>query len=172
MCRKWSAEPFMSVHCPGVATFAIDESLAWYKGPGWAERGLCEHCGSSLFWRLARDHRQCRSWLRTSSTTPKIPTTKISEKSIYARDTDSRERYSAEARTAFLACLIAIQGTRFFFKALHAARASGSEKPTSRARYIGRLRPLSRTIASSAFVAKLGILLVATSTASAALSRS
>ena len=53
MCRKWSAGPFMAVHCPGDATFVKDEGLAWYQGSPWAERGFCNRCGTSLFWRLA-----------------------------------------------------------------------------------------------------------------------
>lgn len=55
MCRKWSAGPFMAVHCPGKATFTKDEGLAWYKGSEWAERGFCSRCGTSLFWRLAAE---------------------------------------------------------------------------------------------------------------------
>jgi hypothetical protein len=53
MCRKWSAGPMMSVHCPGEPVFSRNEGLAWYRGSGWAERGFCSRCGSSLFWRLA-----------------------------------------------------------------------------------------------------------------------
>ena len=54
MCRKWSAGPFMSVHCPGEgARFPEDQGLHWYRGSEWAERGFCGICGTSLFWRLA-----------------------------------------------------------------------------------------------------------------------
>lgn len=53
MCRKWSAGPFMAVHCPGAAKFTKEDGLAWYRGSEWAERGFCSRCGSSLFWRLA-----------------------------------------------------------------------------------------------------------------------
>ena len=52
MCRKWSAGPFLAVHCPGEASFASDEGLAWYAGSTWAERGFCKKCGTSLFYRL------------------------------------------------------------------------------------------------------------------------
>jgi hypothetical protein len=55
MCRRWSAGPFMSVHCPGPGRFTNDEGLAWYQGMPWAERGFCKKCGTSLFWRLAAD---------------------------------------------------------------------------------------------------------------------
>ena len=55
MCRRWSAGPYMSVHCPGDATFPNDEGLAWYRGSKWAERGFCNKCGSSLFYRLAEN---------------------------------------------------------------------------------------------------------------------
>lgn len=52
MCRKWSAGPFMTVHCSGEPTFENQEGLAWYPGSEWAERGFCSRCGSSLFYRL------------------------------------------------------------------------------------------------------------------------
>jgi len=54
MCRKWSAGPFMSVQCPGPATFTSAQGLVWYRGSKWAERGFCAVCGTSLFWRLAK----------------------------------------------------------------------------------------------------------------------
>ncbi len=53
MCRRWSAGPFMAVHCPGPAKFTNDAGLTWYRGSKWGERGFCGRCGSSLFWRLA-----------------------------------------------------------------------------------------------------------------------
>ena len=55
MCRKWSAGPFMSVHCQGSGTFTKTDGLAWYRGSKWAERGFCNRCGTSLFWRLAEN---------------------------------------------------------------------------------------------------------------------
>jgi hypothetical protein len=55
MCRRWSAGPFMAVHCPGPANFTKDSGLTWYRGSKWGERGFCGRCGSSLFWRLAND---------------------------------------------------------------------------------------------------------------------
>ncbi len=53
MCRRWGGGPWMSVICPGPATFISDATLAWYRGSKWAERGHCTKCGSSLFFRLA-----------------------------------------------------------------------------------------------------------------------
>ena len=55
-CRRWGGGPLMSVHCPGDVEFQKDEGLAWYRSSPWAERGFCNTCGSSLFWRLAEDH--------------------------------------------------------------------------------------------------------------------
>lgn len=55
MCRKWSAGPFMSVHCAGDLTFEKDAGLSWYQGSEWAQRGFCTKCGTSLFWRLAEN---------------------------------------------------------------------------------------------------------------------
>ena len=58
MCRKWSAGPFMSVHCSGEVRFDNEDGLAWYQGSPWAERGFCSKCGTSLFWRLAQNPDQ------------------------------------------------------------------------------------------------------------------
>ena len=56
MCRKWSAGPFMSVHCSGKIGYTEQSGLAWYRASKWAERGFCSKCGTSLFWRFAEDH--------------------------------------------------------------------------------------------------------------------
>ncbi len=55
MCRRWSAGPFMGVHCQRPATMTKDEGLQWYRSSQWAERGFCSRCGTSLFWRLAEN---------------------------------------------------------------------------------------------------------------------
>ncbi len=56
MCRRWSAGPFMSAHSEGPLEITSGaESLAWYRGSKWAERGFCRNCGSTLFYRLAND---------------------------------------------------------------------------------------------------------------------
>ena len=47
----------MSVHCPGDAEFEDPDAVGWYRSSPWAERGFCKTCGSSLFWRMAEDHR-------------------------------------------------------------------------------------------------------------------
>ena len=38
MCRRWSAGPFMAVHCPGPAKFTNDAGLTWYRGSKWGGR--------------------------------------------------------------------------------------------------------------------------------------
>ena len=58
MCRRWSAGPYLSVHCPGEATFSNDEGLEWWAGSIWAERGFCKRCGASLFYRLRQNPSQ------------------------------------------------------------------------------------------------------------------
>ena len=51
MCQRWSAGPLLAVHCESVAI--EDEShLGVYRSSGWAERGFCRQCGTSLFYRL------------------------------------------------------------------------------------------------------------------------
>ena len=54
MCRRWSAGPLMSAHSDGpVEITAGTGALTWYRGSEWAERGFCNRCGTSLFYRLA-----------------------------------------------------------------------------------------------------------------------
>jgi hypothetical protein len=54
MCRRWSAGPYMSVRSDGPVTITQGaETLVWYRGSEWAERGFCKQCGTSLFYRLA-----------------------------------------------------------------------------------------------------------------------
>jgi len=44
----------MSVHGDGpVSITQGGESLTWFRGSEWAERGFCNKCGTSLFYRLA-----------------------------------------------------------------------------------------------------------------------
>jgi hypothetical protein len=51
MCRRWSAGPYLSVHCASVE---IDDAanLGIYRSSDWAERGFCTKCGTSLLYRL------------------------------------------------------------------------------------------------------------------------
>lgn len=55
LCRKWGGGPFMAVSCQGPARFTHEEGLSWYRSSEWGERGFCGRCGTSLFWRLAKD---------------------------------------------------------------------------------------------------------------------
>ena len=51
MCRKWSAGPYLSVHCTSFE-IAGAANLGLYRSSDWAERGFCPKCGTSLFYRL------------------------------------------------------------------------------------------------------------------------
>lgn len=35
--------------------FTSDNTLKWYKSSGHAERGFCDTCGASIFWRIIGD---------------------------------------------------------------------------------------------------------------------
>ncbi|MEM9630717.1 MAG: GFA family protein [Pseudomonadota bacterium] len=52
MCRRWSAGPFMSLNCEGVS-FEGEANVGRVKSSDWAERGFCNKCGSSLFYRIS-----------------------------------------------------------------------------------------------------------------------
>ncbi|MCK0121916.1 GFA family protein [Loktanella sp. F6476L] len=52
-CRRLSGHLWASTHVPfSAVTFTNDAGLAWYASSGWAERGFCNTCGSTLFYRL------------------------------------------------------------------------------------------------------------------------
>lgn len=53
MCRKFSGGIELGVTVlPGGITWIADDTLKTFPSSEWAERGFCDVCGSSLFWRL------------------------------------------------------------------------------------------------------------------------
>jgi len=53
MCRKFSGGIELGLQVmPGGVVWEGDETVRTYRSSDWAERGFCEICGSSLFWRL------------------------------------------------------------------------------------------------------------------------
>lgn len=52
MCRKWSGGPLMAVDAGTDVTFEGNENITVYNSSDWAQRGFCNKCGSSLFYRL------------------------------------------------------------------------------------------------------------------------
>jgi hypothetical protein len=53
MCRRWTGGIELGVMVrPGGITWERGDSLRTYRSSDWAERGFCDICGSSLFWRL------------------------------------------------------------------------------------------------------------------------
>ncbi|MCR9089363.1 MAG: GFA family protein [Rhodobacteraceae bacterium] len=53
MCRKFSGGIELGLEVPpGGVTWEDKTHLKVYKSSEWAERGFCDVCGSSLFWKL------------------------------------------------------------------------------------------------------------------------
>ncbi|MDA0680696.1 MAG: GFA family protein [Proteobacteria bacterium] len=51
-CRKTSGHFVASTACsPEQLVLRADEDLRWYRSSASAQRGFCQRCGSSLFWR-------------------------------------------------------------------------------------------------------------------------
>ena len=51
MCRRWHGHVGAYTDAPRAAlTFDADSDLAWFQSSGFARRGFCRACGSSLFW--------------------------------------------------------------------------------------------------------------------------
>ena len=52
-CRKTSGH-FWSATQVSNDRFKLlkDEGLKWFRSSDWAQRGFCQNCGSSLFWRM------------------------------------------------------------------------------------------------------------------------
>ncbi|WP_166418830.1 GFA family protein [Cochlodiniinecator piscidefendens] len=52
-CRRLSGHLWASTHAPFDSVKFINQTgLKWYKSSEWAQRGFCQNCGSSLFYRL------------------------------------------------------------------------------------------------------------------------
>lgn len=51
MCRRWAGGPYLAAG-PAKVRFSGEENITVIKSSGWAERGFCNKCGSSLFYRL------------------------------------------------------------------------------------------------------------------------
>lgn len=53
MCRKFSGGVELGLQLPAEAViWEANATVKTYASSEWAERGFCEICGSSLFWRL------------------------------------------------------------------------------------------------------------------------
>ncbi|MCH9704815.1 MAG: GFA family protein [Proteobacteria bacterium] len=50
MCRRWAGGLPLTVLNAQV-TLQAEDTLTWWKGSSWGERGFCNACGCSLFWR-------------------------------------------------------------------------------------------------------------------------
>ncbi len=52
-CRRISGHQWAAFHIPtDQMTFVTEKGLKWYKSSAHAQRGFCQNCGSSLFYRL------------------------------------------------------------------------------------------------------------------------
>ncbi len=52
-CRRTSGHHWAATNAPiADLTFTRDDGLRWYASSDWAKRGFCQHCGSSLFYRM------------------------------------------------------------------------------------------------------------------------
>jgi hypothetical protein len=52
MCRRWTAGPFLVLHCGGTVKIDDQSGLGIYRSSEWSERGFCKQCGTPLFYRL------------------------------------------------------------------------------------------------------------------------
>jgi len=55
-CRRWASGPYFAVRAGSVA-FEGEDNIGCYRSSGWAERGFCKQCGSSLFYRMIEEDR-------------------------------------------------------------------------------------------------------------------
>ncbi|WP_417806625.1 GFA family protein [Thioclava sp.] len=62
-------------------TLTCDEGLRWYRSSPQAERGFCQHCGASLFWRMDGEGRTS-----IGSGTLNLPTGMATAKHIFVAD--------------------------------------------------------------------------------------
>lgn len=57
MCRKWSNGPYLAVDCGTDVSITGEESVTVFNSSEWAERGFCNKCGTSLFYRLKENQQ-------------------------------------------------------------------------------------------------------------------
>ena len=53
-CRRWGGGGAGVSFQSKEPKIKDTESLCWWKSTSWSERGFCQSCGSSMFWRLQR----------------------------------------------------------------------------------------------------------------------
>ena len=52
-CARWTGNSVMATASRNEDLEIDDETtLSWYKSSDWGQRGFCNQCGSSLFWRM------------------------------------------------------------------------------------------------------------------------
>ena len=57
-CRKTSGHLFATTDTLTENLSITDNGgLKWYDSSKWAQRGFCQNCGSSLFWRMPKENR-------------------------------------------------------------------------------------------------------------------
>ena len=54
MCRRWTGAAFVAVHAKG-ADVTLNGPVKTIASSDWAERGWCDACGSTLFYRMNHD---------------------------------------------------------------------------------------------------------------------
>lgn len=54
MCQRWSGGPAIALFVKSIE-LERDDGLVWYQSSSAAERGFCNRCGSSLFWRMTAE---------------------------------------------------------------------------------------------------------------------
>ena len=57
MCSRWAGGIAMFVEIFGAPEFKGQETIGVYRSSPWGERGFCNACGTSLFWKLAGKER-------------------------------------------------------------------------------------------------------------------
>ncbi len=52
-CRKTSGHFWAATSAPhDKITLREDRGLKWFRSSEWAQRGFCQSCGSSVFWKM------------------------------------------------------------------------------------------------------------------------
>lgn len=51
-CRRWTGSPAMTLTFEDGIDIETPANIRWHRSSGWAERGSCTTCGTTLFYRL------------------------------------------------------------------------------------------------------------------------
>ena len=70
-CRRWHGASIVGIDSTDVTLVRDAPTLKWFSSSDWAERGFCDKCGSSLFYRLKSNPAKWSVYMGALTNIPK-----------------------------------------------------------------------------------------------------